>query len=118
MFSLSRPLAEKLDAIVADLVAAVANDDIPADIVSQVRLPRALGGCGVPSSAERCETAFLSTYLRCLPSAEMPAAAWKDAGLQDAAAAAVETIASMGAHIDAWGIGHAAAPPSKLDTAA
>ena len=110
-----RPLAEELDSTVASLVAAIAKAEMDSDAISQARLPRSSGGCGLPSAAERCSTAFLSTFLRCPPPADMPPEAWEQTGLTTAAAEAAREVAGMGAHIDAWGMSHAAAPRCKLD---
>ena len=112
--ALSRPLAERLDSIVARLAKSVAQAELPQQAIDQMRLPRNCGGCGIPSAADRCSTAFLATYLRC-PPAEGDFAAWEAAGLVSQATEAASHIAGMGAHIDEWGMPHAAKPANPLN---
>ena len=67
-----------------------------------IRLPRANGGCGVPSTRERAHTAFLSTVLRCPPCITDSPEAWKHAGVLEACSRSIDWIQAQGIWLDSW----------------
>ena len=62
-------LADQLDELVLNVLRNIVGADWTVHTEALLRLPRANGGCGVLSTADRAHTAFLSTILRCPPAA-------------------------------------------------
>ena len=114
--ALSRPLAERLDSAVLGAAARIAaTDGFDSAQATQLRLPRAHGGCSLPSAAQRCDTSFLATFLLYPRAQSVTPAAWRAAGLTGAAEEAQHRITSeTGVHIDGWGMPHREQPDEPL----
>ena len=95
-------LAEELDNIVLDLISRIVGHGWNEHTLSLIRLSRCNGGCGIPSTADRAHTAFLSTILRCPPGATDTPEAWQQAGVLQACDSSIKWIRSKGVWLDSW----------------
>ena len=108
-------LADQLDNLVLRVIRDIVGADWTVTTEALLRLPRAHGGCGVLSVADRTHTAFLRTVLRCPPAVTTTPEAWKDAGVLSACDRSIEWLRSQGVWLDAWAMPRTA-PPHSGDT--
>ena len=104
-------LADQLDEIVLKLIHDIVGTGWMAHTEELLRLPRAAGGCGVLSTADRAHTAFLSTVLRCPPAATDAPQAWQDAGVLAACDHSISWLQQRGVWLDSWAMPQAQQPP-------
>ena len=95
-------LADQLDRLVLNLLHGIIGSGWTAHTETLLRLPRPNGGCGIPSTADRAHTAFLSTILRCPPAATDTPDAWKDAGVLAACESSIAWLRDQGIWLDSW----------------
>ena len=110
------PHAQSLDRTVAGILPVFLGDqEVQTLTVERCRLPRAAGGCDLPSAAHRSQTSFLSQYLAIVPnicrdlardglSLGDARAALHKAGLLPAAQDCVAALEQRGVHLDTEGL--------------
>ena len=120
------PHADALDNAVAKLLPNFVGAPVPSELEEQMRLPRASGGCGLPSAADRCHTSFLAHLLALLPEItkdlmhdgmleEQIQKAFMETGLLPAGDAAIVHLRNQGVFIDTYGMAHRTPPQRPLD---